>query len=64
MRHSNDRPAAPNFTQACIVMFGINLTWIFMVIWAIWGLLAVALIGWGVNKVITRIDVARNGARA
>lgn len=64
MRQSNDRPAAPNFTQACIVMFGINLTWIFMVIWAIWGLLAVALIGWAVNKVITRIDVARNGARA
>ncbi|NNK16269.1 MAG: hypothetical protein HKP51_05135 [Sulfitobacter sp.] len=64
MRHSNDRPAAPNFTQACIVMFGINLTWIFMVIWAIWGLLAVALIGWVVNKVITRIDLARNGARA
>jgi hypothetical protein len=60
MRDNHDRPAAPNFTQACIVMFGVNLTWILMVIWAIWGLLAVAITGWAVNKLITRIDLARN----
>ncbi|MEP5728129.1 MAG: hypothetical protein ABJL67_02020 [Sulfitobacter sp.] len=56
----DDRPAAPNFTQACVVMFGVNITWIFMLIWSIWGLLAVAALGWVVNKVITRIDLARN----
>lgn len=59
MRDSNDRPAAPNFTQACVVMFGVNLTWILMVIWAVWGLLAVAATGWLVNQVITRIGMAR-----
>ncbi|MFK7837059.1 MAG: hypothetical protein AB8B60_12635 [Sulfitobacter sp.] len=59
MRDSNDRPAAPNFTQACVVMFGVNIAWIFMVIWAIWGLVAVAATGWVVNKVITRIAIAR-----
>lgn len=59
MRDTNDRPAAPNFTQACVVMFGVNLTWVLMVIWALWGLLAVALTGWIVNQVITRIDMAR-----
>ena len=64
MRDSHDRPAAPDFTQACIVMFGINLTWIFVVIWAIWGLLAVAITGWLVNRLIARIDVVRNGGRA
>lgn len=62
MRQHNDRPAAPDFTQACIVMFGVNLAWVFMVIWAIWGLIAVAALGWIVNRVITRIDAVRNRA--
>ena len=60
MRDSNDRPAAPNYTQACVVMFGVNLMWIFMVIWAIWGLLAVALTGWAINRVIDRIALSRH----
>ena len=60
MRDSNDRPAAPNYTTACVVMFGINLTWILMAIWAIWGLLAAAATGWAVNRVISRIDAARS----
>lgn len=59
MRDPNDRPAAPDFTQACIVMFGVNLTWIMMVIWAIWGLVAVAALGWIVNRLISRIGMAR-----
>ncbi|MEL7099967.1 MAG: hypothetical protein AAGM84_14165 [Pseudomonadota bacterium] len=44
------RSSAPDYTTACIVMFGVNLTWIFFAIWAFWGLLAVALIGWGLNR--------------
>lgn len=59
MRDTEDRPAAPNYTQACIVMFGVNLTWVLVAIWAIWGLLAAAVLGWLVNKVIDRIGVAR-----
>jgi uncharacterized membrane protein len=59
MRHSNDRPPTPDYTQACVVMFGVNLAWVLMVIWAIWGLLAAALLGWVVNKVINRIAAAR-----
>lgn len=60
MRDTNDLPAAPNYTTACVVMFGINLTWILMAIWAIWGLLAAAATGWAVNRVISRIDAARS----
>lgn len=60
MRDDHSRPPAPNFTQACIVMFGVNLAWVFMVIWAIWGLLAVAVTGWVVNQVINRIGMARD----
>ena len=59
MRNKNDLPAAPNYTQACIVMFGVNITWILMAIWAIWGLLAAAALGWGVNRVIKHIEMAR-----
>ena len=59
MRDPHDRSPAPDFTQACVVMFGVNLTWILMVIWAWWGLLAVAVTGWVVNKVIDRIGAAR-----
>lgn len=59
MRDSNDRPAAPNYTTACVVMVGINLTWILMAIWVVWGLLAAAATGWAVNRVISRIDAAR-----
>ena len=60
MRRDDNRPAAPDFTVACIVMFGVNLTWILMVIWVVWGLIAAAATGWAVNKVITRIDAARS----
>ena len=59
MRDPHDRPAAPDFTQACVVMFGVNLTWILMVVWAIWGLLAAAAISWVVNRLISRIAVSR-----
>lgn len=59
MKDSNDRPAAPDYTQACVVMFGVNLTWILMVIWVAWGVLAVAITGWIVGKIIDRIGMAR-----
>ncbi len=59
MRDSDNRPSAPNYTQACIVMFGVNILWVFMVIWAIWGLLAVALSGWAINVAIDRIGARR-----
>lgn len=48
---------APNFTRACIVMFGVNITWILVVIWAIWGLIAAMLLGLGVNHLIERGQV-------
>ena len=45
---------APNYTRACIVMFGVNITWILVAIWAIWGLIAAMLLGLGVNHLIDR----------
>lgn len=59
MRDKNDRPTAPNYTQACIVMFGVNILWVFMVLWAVWGLVAVAIMGWTIKTLIDRIAARR-----
>ena len=61
MRHPNDQPSAPDFTQACVVMFGVNLVWMLMVIWVVWGLAAVAVAGWLIARVIARLERARLG---
>ena len=48
---------APNYTNACIVMFGVNITWVLVAIWAVWGLVAAILLGCGVNVLLERISV-------
>lgn len=52
--------SAPNYKKACIVMFGVNLSWIFMAIWAFWGLFAVAATGWCIHRAIRHLE-ARQG---
>lgn len=47
--------SAPNFTTACIVMFGINLSWILFAIWAVWGLIIAMLVSAGINHGMTRV---------
>jgi len=59
MRDTSDRPAAPNYTAACIVMFGVNLMWMLMLIWAVWGLVAATFAGWALHHLINRIADAR-----
>ena len=48
---------APNYTSACIVMFGVNIAWLLVAIWAVWGLIAALLLGVGVNHLIERMTV-------
>lgn len=48
--------SAPDFTKACVVMFGVNITWVFMVVWAIWGLLLVMFLGVVINHLMTRVQ--------
>lgn len=40
---------APNYTGACIVMFGVNLGWVLLFLFAIYGLVAAVFICLVVN---------------
>lgn len=59
MQNGNTRPSAPDYTAACIVMLGVNLVWMLLAVWALWGLAAVALLGWLVNRGISHIAATR-----
>ena len=58
MRRGN-LPKAPNYKTAALVMGLVNLLWIFMALWAAYGLPAVFVAGYGLNLLITRL--ARRG---
>jgi len=51
--------AAPNYTNAALTMLGVNLLWVFMVIWAMFGLIPVLLLGAGINHLITVLAARR-----
>lgn len=51
MRRGN-LPEAPDYTNAALVMGLVNLLWIFMVLWALFGLPAVLAAGYGLNLLI------------
>ncbi|MGH1466194.1 MAG: hypothetical protein ACRBBQ_12630 [Cognatishimia sp.] len=46
---------APNFTNAFLVMALVNLLWIFLALWAIWGLAAVLAVSAALNAAINRL---------
>lgn len=54
----------PNYTNACVAMFGVNITWMLVAIWAIWGLLVAIALSWGVTRIIDRLPRWRRARRA
>ena len=48
-----------DYTTANLVLIFVNLLWIFGVIWAKFGILAVVLIGWFLNFGITKLAELR-----
>lgn len=50
---------APDYTNAAITMLGINLMWIFFVIWMLWGMVPVILIAVGVNHFVEYVAAKR-----
>ena len=51
---------APNYTNAALTMGWVNLMWVFMVIWGLWGLLPVLMISAGLNRGITWLALRRS----
>ena len=65
MRDHHPAPA-PDYRTACVVMFGCNIAWIFLAVWAIWGFVYVLLLAVTLNHGMTRVhawSVARAEAR-
>ena len=58
MRNKNVTEA-PNYTNAALIMGCVNLVWIFMVLWAVFGFHIVLASGWAINWLITRLLVRR-----
>ncbi|SLN74315.1 hypothetical protein ROJ8625_04040 [Roseivivax jejudonensis] len=54
------RGRAPDYTNAALAMGLVNLIWIFGVIWALFGLPVVLLVGWVLNRAITRLAARRS----
>ena len=51
----NDRPKAPDYTNAALIMGLVNLLWVFAVIWAVWGLAWVVFCALALNHAIDRL---------
>ena len=55
---------APNYTEACIVMFGVNLTWVLVAVWAVWGFLTAIFLSYLIKLGIDRLGQWRMARRA
>ncbi len=53
--------AAPDYTNAALTMLGVNLMWVFFVIWAIYGLVPVMVLAAAINHGIDRLIARRGG---
>lgn len=57
-RHTLGR--APNYTNACIVMFGVNLAMALLFFLAIWGLVAAVFLALAVNRWLDWLEHRRH----
>ena len=58
MRHGNLKEA-PNYTNAALIMGGVNLFWMFLVIWASLGFWAVLVTGYALDRLILWLAARR-----
>ena len=58
MRDRHPQPA-PNYTNAALTMAWVNLMWVFMLIWGLWGFLPVLLVSAGLNRGISWFALRR-----
>lgn len=51
------REDQPDYQSALYIFCGVGLIWLFMIIWALYGMLPVVMIAVILNHIITRIGV-------
>ena len=54
---------APNYTGACIVMFGVNLGWVLLLLFAVYGLVVAVFICLVVNHWLNWLDQRRRAIK-
>jgi len=57
--HHRPIKRAPNYTNAALTMLWVNMMWVFLVLWALWGLIPVLLLGAGLNRGISWFALRR-----
>lgn len=50
---------APDYTVPALIFAFINLLMALLTIWQVWGLVPALIASWGVNHVITRLELSR-----
>lgn len=60
MMNKREPKTAPNYTNAALTMAWVNIMWVFGVIWAVWGIVPVLLLGLIFNHCIDRLAALRN----
>lgn len=54
----------PDFFTAAITFAGINLMWIFFVIWVMYGMIPVLVLAVLINHFLTRLEIRLNSQKA
>ena len=53
--------SAPDFTNAALIMLGVNMMWVFVAIWALYGFVPVLILAALLHHLITRFAARRSG---
>jgi hypothetical protein len=64
MRDPELPDGVPDLFTAAITFAGINLMWIFFVIWVLYGMVPALVLAVLVNHLISRLDIHLNGQKA
>ncbi|WP_323771222.1 histidinol phosphate aminotransferase [Antarctobacter sp.] len=58
MENHHPKPVE-NYMTANMILIFVNLMWVFVALWSYWGLGVVLILAALLNRLITRIDMAR-----
>ena len=63
--HERERPdGTPDLFTAAITFAGMNLMWVFFVIWMMYGLVPVLVLAVLINHLISRLEARLEGGKA